>query len=297
MVSQVAVHAQDITEKLFFTTVKIEAFKDTIINKKSKTNLSIGTGFFYQMHLGTNTILTIVTNKHVIQGFNKATIRFNLNSGSNYGETQVITFSNFDKLWILHPSEDIAVLPILPIFNKIHNLRGMPAKFSSFDDSLVLHDHADTSLSALVDVLMIGYPKGFHDKLNNIPIIRRGMTATPVYRDYNKENKFLIDIPIFEGCSGAPVVQYEPLGYTAPGGTVIFGPRLILLGIVAQQREYLSTSKVITDRWRNPTEVQIWNPFNIGVVIKAKKILDFETFINDKLKMPSYNKIYISSIK
>lgn len=290
-------HSQDLTEQFFFTTVKIDAYKDTVINNKKVKRPSIGTGFFYSMAIGKDTFLTIISNDHVISNCNTATIRFNLYDGKTYGETETIYFTNFHKLWIHHPSEDLAMMPILPTLQKVYSKTGKAARYKTFSDSLILTNHKDTTLNALVDVLMIGYPKGFHDKLNNLPIIRRGMTATPVYLDYNKEQKFLIDIPIFEGCSGSPVVQYEPLGYTDNKGNTILSKRLILLGVVSQQREYLSKSTIVDEKNKTATEIQTWSPFNIGVVIKAEKILDFKTLLLSKISQADYTDLYLGSIK
>ena len=40
------------------------------------------------------------------------------------------------------------------------------------------------SLDAIEEIVMIGYPNGLWDSVNNMPIARRGITATPVYLNY-----------------------------------------------------------------------------------------------------------------
>jgi hypothetical protein len=61
---------------------------------------------------------------------------------------------------------------------------------------------------------MIGYPKGFWDRVNNLPVVRKGITATPIYIDYNGKKEFLLDIPIFSGSSGSPIVLFNEGSYS-----------------------------------------------------------------------------------
>jgi len=44
---------------------------------------------------------------------------------------------------------------------------------------------------------MIGYPSGLWDTKNNLPIVRKGITATTPYFDYNGKREFLVDIAAF----------------------------------------------------------------------------------------------------
>jgi hypothetical protein len=68
-------------------------------------------------------------------------------------------------------------------------------------------------LAALEDIVMVGYPIGLWDKVNNMPIIRRGITATHPKLPYNGREEFMIDAACFPGSSGSPVVLYNETGY------------------------------------------------------------------------------------
>ena len=59
---------------------------------------------------------------------------------------------------------------------------------------------------------MIGYPRGIYDEANNLPIVRRGITATSMGRDYNSKPEFMIDMACFPGSSGSPVFM-DKTGY------------------------------------------------------------------------------------
>lgn len=58
-------------------------------------------------------------------------------------------------------------------------------------------------LAALEDIVMIGYPTGIWDSKNNMPIIRKGVTATPPNQDYEGRAEFMIDAACFPGSSGS----------------------------------------------------------------------------------------------
>ena len=60
-------------------------------------------------------------------------------------------------------------------------------------------------LNAVEEIMMIGYPNGLWDAKNNLPIVRRGITGTPAFVDYNDKPEFVIDAACFPGSSGSPV--------------------------------------------------------------------------------------------
>ena len=60
-------------------------------------------------------------------------------------------------------------------------------------------------VSAIENVIMIGYLKGLIDLKNNKPVVRKGITATSLALDYNGWKEFMIDAACFHGSSGSPV--------------------------------------------------------------------------------------------
>ena len=55
------------------------------------------------------------------------------------------------------------------------------------------------------EVKFVGYPIGIWDEKNNLPIMRRGMTATDPAIDYNGRGEFLVNAAVYPGSSGSPV--------------------------------------------------------------------------------------------
>ncbi len=61
------------------------------------------------------------------------------------------------------------------------------------------------SSSTISEVYVVGYPDDSIDKENNLPMVRNGVTATPMYSSYNGRNEFVVDAGVWKGNSGSPV--------------------------------------------------------------------------------------------
>ena len=103
-------------------------------------------------------------------------------------------------------------------------------------DDIRLSDFAaegiESRLRFVEDVLVVGYAQGQWDETRNLPLFRRGITASPAMLGYNGEAKFLIDCAIFPRSSGSPEFLYNFPAYVEDG-KVNFGERCALLGVVS----------------------------------------------------------------
>ena len=186
----------------------------------------------------------------------------------------------------LHPDTNVDLCAILltPIlqFAKIQN-KSLFYRF--FDKNFILtKQYIDNEIDAIEDILMIGYPNGLWDSLNNLPILRRGSSATHPNIDYEGKKEFIIDIACFPGSSGSPVLIYNQLGGTSKNGSISIGtPRLCLLGILYAGHQFSVSGEIKVQNI--PTNQQLYPltniPMNLGLVIKAERILELEQlFIN-----------------
>jgi Trypsin-like peptidase domain len=57
------------------------------------------------------------------------------------------------------------------------------------------------------DVVVIGYPLGFYDTFNKLPVLKTGLLNTPVGTKYNGEDAFLLDFKYYEGSSGSLIIS------------------------------------------------------------------------------------------
>jgi len=148
----------------------------------------------------------------------------------------------------------------------------------SFDKRLVASSKLLGELTALEEILMIGYPVGIWDSSNNMPIFRSGITATHPNIDYNGRKEFLIDCACFPGSSGSPGLLYNFGSYRDKRGNTVIGTRIALLGVLYAGPQFTVEGEIRVipiPTQMEPVPVSRI-PTNLGVVIKAEMLLDFE---------------------
>lgn len=266
-----------ITEQLSYSTVRLEC--------QTPSGLSTGTGFFFKFLENENGhVPVIVTNKHVIQ--NATAGRFIITKSDAQGnpiQTDHFTVNitaDFQQFWRHHPDPnvDLCAMPLAPVVNAAVQ-QGQRLFYVVFDRSLLPTAEQKNDFHALEDILMVGYPNGIWDAVNNQPIFRKGTTATHPNIDYNGKKEFMIDVACFPGSSGSPVMIYNSSGYTTRQGNIMMGnPRLILMGILYAGPQHTATGEI---RIVNVPQLQLPTaisriPNNLGLVIKSERLLELE---------------------
>jgi hypothetical protein len=272
--------ALGIIEQLVHSTVRIETRLRTGID-------SCGTGFFVNFLQSKNeAVPAIVTNKHVIAGADQGKFHLtiaNADGSPNIGNHREFTLDNFEARWIGHPDPavDLAIFLIGPLLNEVHQT-GMQMFFAPLSTEMIMDANNRKSLSTMEEIVMIGYPSGIWDSVNNLPVIRRGITATHPAINWNGKTEFLTDIASFPGSSGSPVLLANLNGYSdARGNTFLGAKRISLLGIHYAGAMHTATGeiKIVT----TPTSVEpiavTAIPNNIGVAINSQRLLEFEPVI------------------
>lgn len=270
-----------ISEFLLHSTVRITS----IFNNNM---IGTGTGFFFIFIINNTEIPVIVTNKHVVKNSIKGNFRLSLaDVNGNWIKNAYIDINceEFEKMWIMHPEEniDLCIMPIASLLQKAQEM-GKNLYFKALDKNIIPSFEQIEKLTAIEDILMIGYPNGLWDSYNNMPIIRRGVTATNVKLDYNNKKEFLIDIAAFPGSSGSPVFIYNQGSYPVENGIAV-GNRLILLGVLyaGTQMSVEGNLEIIEVPTANIPITKSKIPNNIGIIIKIEKLLDFESILEEKL--------------
>ena len=129
------------------------------------------------------------------------------------------------------------------------------------------------------EITMVGYPNGIWDQVNNMPIFRRGITATHPNLDWNGKSEFLIDAACFPGSSGSPVFLYNQIGYATKSKGMTIGPsRVKLLGILYAGPQHTASGeiKIVAVPTQNVPVAFTSIPNNLGIVIKAVNLEAFE---------------------
>jgi len=115
-----------------------------------------------------------------------------------------------------------------------------------------------------------------------VPVMRRGITATPPYLDFMGKQEFLIDASIFPGSSGSPVFLFNQGTWVLRNGnTNAGGFRIQLLGIVYAVALHKTNGEIVIAP--APTQARPMAvtpiPNNLGLCIRASRILEFESIL------------------
>jgi hypothetical protein len=268
-------HQLSASEQLAHSTVRIET--------TTSSGTGSGTGFFYRFaEKGDSHVPAIVTNKHVVEGAIKG--QFVLtekdeNDAPVIGKYHGFGFDNFQSLWFAHPDPniDLCAMPIAPILNKAQE-DNQSFFYVNLDKSLLLTDAELSELTAMEEVVMVGYPNGIWDQKNNMPIFRKGISATHPNLDWNGKPEFLIDAACFPGSSGSPVFLFNQGSYPTRSGGMTIGTRIKLLGALyaGPQHTVSGEIRVVQVPAQNVPVPVSTIPNNLGMVIKASQLEAFE---------------------
>jgi hypothetical protein len=266
-----------VTEQLTYSTARIEC--------DVAGGLATGTGFFFRfLDDGQRHVPVFVTNKHVVEGAARG--RFYLtNKQSDGGPAETFTtleVNGFASLWIGHPDQDVdlCVFPLAPLLRGATQA-GNEFFYTNLDPALIPTADDLGQLTAVEDVIMIGYPNGIWDSVNNAPIVRRGVTATHPNREYEGRSEFMIDAACFPGSSGSPVLLCNLGGWPSRDGAWTIGSRVKFLGVLHAGPQFFATGEIgIVDvpTIQRPVASSAI-PMNLGLVIKARRLMEFEPLL------------------
>ena len=219
-----------------------------------------GTGFLVERQVDSvRSKIFLCTNKHVLnedpslrQTATKIICHLNVKdtSGNIVGRpfTIDLTFPDGTKRWKEHsdPEVDVLVFDITDLIINVPEIVKKWARYDLFADANILSSQAITIGE---EVMVIGYPLGFHQGTTNFPIVRQGIIATQIGQKFQQEfvdskgnsatrvyRGFLIDGGSIPGSSGSPVIL-KPVTGRFVGNNIMMGvPQPYLLGILAETR-------------------------------------------------------------
>ncbi len=269
------------SSRLLFTTTRIVA-------TLSDGTQSVGTGFFFRYDVDEQRhVPVLITNKHVVKDAIKGTFFVHEALTDEDGQVKPseistgIEYHNFANAWFGHPDADID-LCAMPLGGLHEQVRAVGKQFFylSLDESIIPTQEQLETLAAIEDVVMVGYPIGIWDSVNNFPILRRGITATHPATNFQGKSQGVVDIAAFPGSSGSPIFILNEGAYTSPTGLSL-GTRLLFLGVLfAGPQHTVDGSIAIVDI---PTkQVPITTtmiPAHLGFYIKSTEIMKLREFL------------------
>ena len=206
---------------MFFNTVRI------VVETNSATEY--GTGFFVEYTFDDDLLMVyLVTAAHLFENGSRGSITFlRKEDDKPLLQPYVLEVNGFDKLFVQHPNErvDVAVAPFGEMLSHLIRDEGINPYWHATLRSDAAGPQDFDRMDSVEEIRFVGYPSGHYDRVNGLPIIRQGITATPPSIDYNGDPVFLIDGAVYFGSSGSPV-------FTNPNRPAI--PSFRFLGVLSE---------------------------------------------------------------
>lgn len=244
-----------------------------------------GTGFVFDFCIdskGEQCVPTIITNNHIMNNCKKCTFEFcKSDDNNNPIDKEVIPLVCNNPTCIKHsdPNIDLCCIPIASISEELQK-NNIKIFHIPLDVSIIPSQTQLEELSAMEEIVMIGYPIGLSDTYNHKPILRRGTTATHMKNDYQGKKEFLIDMACFPGSSGSPIFIINQGSYTV-GNTVRIASRIYLCGILYGGPQYQASGAIAFANLPNSPIPIVNIPTNLGIAIKSSELLFFEEYFKE----------------
>lgn len=269
-----------LTEQITYSTVLIRC-------QYSDGTSGSGTGFIIKLCDNKETgmhVPVIITNNHVVENSVRTVFDFcKADSEGNPIDTEVFSVEYSGNRWIHHPDSkvDLRCLPLAEVLNELEK-NSIKIFYVPLDTSLIPSVKQVEELSAMEDVVMVGYPIGLSDTYNHKPVIRKGITSTHPKNDFQGEKEILLDMACFPGSSGSPIFIVNQGTYTTPQG-ITLGSRVYLLGILYGGPQFNAVGNLHFANLPNSPRPVTSIPMNLGIMIKAERIFEFETFFEQMM--------------
>ena len=259
---------------LYLTTVPMHASGGQMLMP------GLGTGFFMDFRIDENkTTRWLITNKHVVQG--AAELHMSLHTGNKDANGAItISQNSFDLvvnnpavITIFHPAEDLCGVAWTELA-KAASQNNLVLAAESLSEAIIPSQADLENLSAMEDIITVGYPTAFRDNANNLPILRRGVTASHPGVRFNGECRGVLDIASFGGSSGSPVLVWNEK-LVLQDGKVTEQNNRFLLGVQVDGRSFTQdASVVINNAPTNPAAIaKVLTPLHLGNYIRAEALL------------------------
>lgn len=279
-------------EYIVNAAVKIQTVDSVVIRDGKEVSFGgYATGLFFLLESNKGKVPTIITTKTAIASAQSVTFFF-LDADTSglpvYGNLRPVTIARNELAILFHPEAevDLAMILINPILDYLQKQK-IRISYHNLDESLIPNDSVMNTLNVIDDLLMIGHPAGVRPELNGVPFIKKCVSATPMFLDYQNKKEFMADIPVYDGSSGAPVVLYQPLNYSNRFDQRTPAQRVLLVGINYaalsggyRQKTIPRLLHRLSGREQEPTE----KLFDAAIIIKSQKILDFKKLLESLKK-------------
>jgi hypothetical protein len=264
------------SEKLARSTVLIRA-------RVSGGGEATGTGFYYSIPLeGGKSMPIVVTNRHVVANASEGVLLHRYRAAGDSADTMLEQRPlDFESQWTPHPDStvDLCAMRIGDVHAQCRELNGRLA-YASLGPNLIPSAADSSALGAIEHIVMVGYPQGLWDNVNNMPVIRRGITATHPSLSWQGRKEFLIDAACFPGSSGSPVFLCDVGAHETRSGDLELARRVLFLGIL-YAGPYAPANVSFSVKPQLPITATVHLPSNLGFVIRSDQMVGLTEAVLD----------------
>jgi hypothetical protein len=265
---------------------------------KGDTAVSQGTGFYYALQdtIKHESVMFLVTNYHVLTGSapneKKPPIGDNIvfffhKDEKNTGILKQVRFPLFTKLndpiWICskdYPEADVAIVPLVSALYQDCKLFGISEGWAK----------APIKIRPTSRVTLVGYPYGYEDTVNALPIWKTGSIASEPRVDFSGKPLFVVDVSAFPGMSGSPTFAISYGTYEMEQGGTAVGSVQKFLGIYASM-EMLEQKKFLEEIQTGKRQgiivaesLQLGHIWKAQLIINMVKSIDVQEYENKILR-------------
>ena len=269
-----------------------------VILRNGGAVVSQGTGFFYVRKRENEQVLFLVTNYHVLTGVAPEeegapkgdNVEWYFHSDANdSSKVKSVNFPLFTRekepTWITstnYENADLAVVPIPAALIEACDIRCISEEWYAESDLMV---RPTTSCT------LVGYPYGFYDKANFLPVWKTGSIASEPEVGFNGNPYFLLDISAFPGMSGAPAFAIAYGTYESTSGAAKVGGARKFLGIYASMQmlnKEMYLEELVNSESslgiRDQESLQLGHVWNASLIIDLVNSIDVHRYDSEVLQ-------------
>ena len=199
-----------------------------------------------------------------------------------------MVIQSFQTKWFFHSKHDLCFTFVNQLFEEVHKRTGKCVFSTPITPDIVYDSKKLEELSALEQVVMVGYPNGLWDQMHNYPLFRRGYTSVHPAIDFNRDGVGVVDMACINGSSGSPIFILDEKGYIEKNTQSFnLSERLIFLGILFEGPQKIEIGDVVDiniDEKLQQKTVSIGRSLiNLGYYIKSYELDEFRGFIKNAL--------------
>jgi hypothetical protein len=227
----------------------------------------------------------LVTNRHVVDGVDDVRILMHTKTGGGIDGGHAFLTVPIDDIFFEKTGPDVALIPFGHRVNEWNSQNpGRGLHYVSLRPGHLIPPETELELDVCEPILMVGCPSGLWDDASGFPLFRRGITASHPAVDFQGRPEFAVDIGVYSGSSGSPIILWESGLLKESKASVNCSPgvRFWLLGMLWGGPRITEKGELVVEPAPADAKVTVSTHvrMHLGYAIKAREILSLATKLN-----------------